>query len=178
MKKFIIPLIVSLYLTCISFFMVNVLDWFMYVFYGLVVLNIILIIINILYPIINHKKLNPKSYKEIMIYKLILIPYFIFNFVVGVVILLMGLLSFITIFFFAGIPLLLMAFLVCVASYVVILATSSYEIILLIKGMNKKTVIFNIIMIILNFIYVLDVVGSIITFINYKNENKEVAENE
>ena len=152
--------------------MVNVLYFFVYIFYGLILLNTILIIINILYPIINFKKLTPKSYKEIIIYKIILIPYFIFNFVVGVIILLMGLLSFITIFFFAGIPLILMAFLVCVASYMVILATSSYEVIILIKGINKKTIIFNIIMIILNFMYVLDVIGSTITFVKYKNNEK------
>ena len=171
MRSILIPLIVSLYLTCVVFFMVNIAYFFVYIYYGMVLINIILIFINILYSIINKKELTPIIYKETMIFKIVLIPYFIFNFIMGIIIVFMGIASILTIFFFASLPLIFISFLVGVASYMVVLASSSYNVVLLIKETKKKTAIFNIIMIILNFIFIADVIASVITYVNnYKKE--------
>ena len=112
--------------------------------------------------------------KPIMIVKLLMIPYYLVSFLYGVIFLLLGVLSIITIFWLASLPLVLVSFLMLAYNYLIMLSTGTPIIFRLIKQYKNYNLITCIVIVITQLIMVVDVVGSIFLYIQTKEKNKNI----
>ena len=176
MKKFMIPLVISAYMIMISLILAykTVDVRAVYMFWISSLIMIILSIANGIYAMLsNHDE--RQIHKETMIFKIILIPFYIFNFIAGLMVALTTIFAVLTIWFIvAAIPLAIVGLLMLVSTYLLMLSTGSYNIVIQIKKLRgiKKDSLIDLIITIMHFIFVADLVGAII--INSYDKEKEI----
>ena len=109
-----------------------------------------------------------------MIVKLLLIPYYIGSFLLGVIFVLVGLLSLVTIFWLASFGLGFVAFMMLVYNYLLTLSTSSLNIARMIKTYDEYPLIIAAIITIAHFIMVFDVASAIYLYLYHKNKKNVI----
>jgi len=170
MKRLMIPLTISTYCIALFLTLTAILDtrWPVYLWLVSIVVSFILSLANVCYAIIGkHEESN--IYRDSLIFKIVLIPFFIANFILGILVAVSSLFSVFTLFFFASIPLFIIALLMMVFAYWLMLSTSSYSIVLRLKKVViSKAPIKDVLIIVLHFIFVLDVFAAIILYRDYK----------
>lgn len=170
MKKLMIPLTISTY--CIALFLIlaGALDerWPVYLWLVSIAVSFVLSIANV-FNAAAFKHNEENIYRDSLIFKILLIPFFIANFILGILVAVTSIFSIFTLFFFASIPLAIIALLMMVFAYWLMLSTSSYSIVLRLKIITiGKTPVKDLIIIVLHFIFVLDVIAAIILYRDYK----------
>ncbi|MGM9971503.1 MAG: hypothetical protein ACI35W_03775 [Anaeroplasmataceae bacterium] len=176
MKKLMIPYVISLYLMVLSLYIggkVSRLNGLVLLVIPLLLIVIVLGIANLFFLIFKKNELQDSIIRDTMIYKIVLIPFYIFSFILGFAFLLVGSLAGFTIFFLATIPLLFVVFLIMVFTYIAMIGTSANNIVLLVKNRDKNGIVFTIVNIILQLIFVIDLIDSIFLYIHYKKSQSQ-----
>ena len=171
MKKTMIPLVVDVYLIILSIILVYFTDHGATMFYIFGLLGIFLAIANILNAaLFNH---DDRVYKETLIFKIILIPFYVLNFIFGMAVMITTvLLALCIILAWLALPALLLGIAMIMFTYLLMISTSSYTIVKKIKMIlnnNSKDMVTDIILTILQFIFVVDLVSTIIIYNNERN---------
>ena len=182
MKKTLIPLVIVHYLFMITGILIFVIDDTAFV-QLMSIINLILVpigLITIVMNIINAFKHRndslDSSAKEIMIFKILMIPYYISSFIFGVIFAFVGLISLVTIFWLASFPLVLVAILMLIYNYITMISTSSHILFKLYKEYKNYSSITSVIIAMSQLIMVIDVFGAIFLYIRVKEKNKEIKE--
>ena len=174
MKKLVIPLIVILYMlvACLCLIAATTKMIFVYAFYVLGMLAFALIVMNIINALLGNYN-NENIYKETLIYKIVLIPFYIFNFVVGILVAFVAVFAALSVWFFiAAIPLVLISIIMIIFTYLLMISLGSYNIVTLIKRIRRgesRDIKLDILTLVLHFIFVVDVLGAIVLYKNEKN---------
>lgn len=169
MKKIMVPYVICLYMIEISFFLVNIFSFMTYVFFGICILSFCLGIANILLSTL--RKDNEKVYKETLIFKSILIPYYVVAFIILLVLLFIGLVSITFVLPFALIALVSLLF-----TYFVMVSTSVGNIVSILK--SDETIVWKVVNTICQFIFIADYIDAIYLCssnkANYKKMDSEI----
>lgn len=175
MKKLLIPYIIFLYLLQVSFLTYIGLaiafeetsfntELLLFIPLAFGIVAVIFGILNVVFGIIQFYKPNSNVYKVTMISKLVLIPYYVINFIISVLLLIGMLNPFLILYAFIAIPL------IVVITYATMFATSTYNLgymAYLVKRGEKEWQ--ELIMhFIFHFIFVLDVISSMMLVFKLK----------
>ena len=169
MKKLMIPLTLSTYAIAAFLILSVYIDkkWPLYSWLIAAIVCFLLSLINIIYAIFKRKE--DGIYRDSLIFKLILIPFFIFNFILTILIISTSVFSIFTAFFFASLPLILVGALTVLYAYLLLLSTSIYSVKVKLRNIYKsKNPIKDIILVVFHFIFILDVIAAIIFYKDYK----------
>lgn len=171
MKKTLLPLTAALYLSDVLFIILGCIDvdWLAYLYLAMIPVILILAVLNIVCAIANRKTTLRSSVKNALIFKLILIPHYIMSFVVGIILVIVGIFSAFTIFWLASLPVLLLVFLFCLFTYFVMVSTGTYTVVSLLRERKELNLPFVVINIVCQFIFVLDLISTAYLLYYIKN---------
>lgn len=173
MIKTLLPLTVFLYLSQALVIAIGCIEaeWLTYCFLAAVALSFVLGLANIIFAVADRKTAFKTALGKSMVFKLVLIPYYILNFAEFIILLAGGAVTaFAPLFWPALLPILLTAFLICCFSYFIMISTSALNIVALIRERRGVNPVFALVNVVLQFVPVADVLDTVYLYNYLKNK--------
>lgn len=163
MKKTIIPLIVSCYVVMFSYILVLIDDSLEFASYlGLIFVLVcfLLAILNLIVLVVNRRNKDLSVFRNVLLFKVIMIPFHIFVFAIGMIVLFGSVLSLFTVFFLASAPLILIGCFFFFFNYVMMISIGIHSVVQLINNRKRIDPVSFVLAIILQFIFFGDILSS------------------
>lgn len=170
MKRLMIPMIISLYLMQICFIIYFAGDdtLFRMAYIGLAfsAVSAILAIFNFAFALLKKNTDEKSVYKLTMITKIVLIPFYVISFFFAAIIIISG----VVVIFFV-IPFFVISFIIWIFTYIVLVTSGIYNVVFLFRQRGKKDIVYLGIHIVLHFLFIADLVDSIVLYSTAKKKN-------